>query len=168
MSNAKNEKHGPFYIRYPRGWGSVIDWKQPMSDIPIGQGRLLCEGSDVAILSIGTIGIPTRRAVNMLLKDGIKATHYDMRFVKPLDEKVLHAVFEKYSRVITIEEGVLQGGFGSAVAEFMTDNQYAVHLKRIGIPDKFIDQGTPEELYREYHLDQQGIYQTIKAFMLKE
>ena len=168
MFTTQNENHGPFSIRYPRGCGSVIDWKQPMSAIPIGQGRLLSEGSDLAILSIGTIGIPARRAVNMLLKDGIKAAHYDMRFVKPLDEKALHTVFQKYSHVVTIEEGVLQGGFGSAIAEFMTDHQYGTHLKRIGIPDQFIDQGTPEELYREYQLDQQGIYQAIKAFMLKQ
>ncbi|HEY3372348.1 MAG TPA: 1-deoxy-D-xylulose-5-phosphate synthase [Prolixibacteraceae bacterium] len=168
MFTAQNENHGPFSIRYPRGCGSVVDWQQPMEAIPIGQSRRLSEGSDVAILSIGTIGIPTSRVVSMLQKDGIRAAHYDMRFAKPLDEEALHSVFKKYTHVVTLEEGVLQGGFGSAVGEFMTDHQYSVHLKRIGIPDKFIDQGTPEELYREYHLDQQGIYQTIKTFMLKE
>ena len=168
MFTAQAENHGPFSIRYPRGCGSVIDWIQPMVAIPIGRSRQISEGSDVAILSIGTIGIPTKRVVNMLQKDGIKAAHYDMRFVKPLDEETLHTVFKNYSNVITIEEGVLQGGFGSAVAEFMIDHQYFIHLKRIGIPDKFVDQGTPEELYREYGLDQQGIYQTIKTFMQKE
>ena len=165
MFTAQNENHGPFSIRYPRGCGCVIDWQQPMVAIPIGQSRQLSEGSDVAILSIGTIGIPTRRVVQMLQKDGIVAAHYDMRFVKPLDEHTLHTVFKKHTHVITIEEGVLQGGFGSAVGEFMTDHQYGSRLKRIGIPDKFVDQGTPDELYREYHLDQQGIYQTIKAFV---
>jgi len=167
MFTAQNENHGPFSIRYPRGCGSVVDWRKPMTAIPIGQSRQLSEGSDVAILTIGTIGVPTSRVVNMLQKDGIMAAHYDMRFVKPLDEEILHTVFKNYTHVITIEEGVLQGGFGSAVAEFMTDNQYSIHLKRIGIPDKFIDQGTPEELYREYGLDQQGIYKTIKAFIQK-
>lgn len=164
MFTSQNENHGPFSIRYPRGCGCVIDWRQPMQAIPVGQSRKLTEGSDVAILSIGTIGIPTARAISMLQKDGISAAHYDMRFVKPLDEKVLHEVFSIFTHVVTLEEGVLQGGFGSAVAEFMTDHQYSVHLKRIGIPDKFIDQGTPEELHREYGLDQAGIYKTIKAF----
>jgi 1-deoxy-D-xylulose-5-phosphate synthase len=165
MFTAQNENHGPFSIRYPRGCGSVIDWKQPMSAIPIGQSRQLSEGSELAILTIGTIGVQVKRVVKMLQKDGLMAAQYDMRFVKPLDEATLHTVFKKYTHVITIEEGVLQGGFGSSVAEFMTDHQYGAHLQRIGIPDQFIDHGTPEELYREYHLDQQGIYQTIKAFM---
>ncbi|HET6557312.1 MAG TPA: 1-deoxy-D-xylulose-5-phosphate synthase [Prolixibacteraceae bacterium] len=168
MFTSQNENHGPFSIRYPRGCGCVIDWRQPMEAIPIGQSRMLSEGSDVAVLSIGTIGIPASRAISMLLKDGISAAHYDMRFVKPLDEKVLHEVFSRFTHVITLEEGVLQGGFGSAVAEFMTDHQYQVHLKRIGIPDKFIDQGTPEELHREYGLDQSGIYKTIKTFIQQQ
>lgn len=165
MFTSQNENHGPFSIRYPRGCGCIIDWRQPMQAIPIGQGRKLSQGSDVAILSIGTIGIPAQRVVSMLSKDGISATHYDMRFVKPLDEKALHEVFSNHTRVVTLEEGVLQGGFGSAVAEFMTDHEYDAHLKRIGIPDKFIDHGTPEELHREYGLDQSGIYKTIKAFV---
>jgi len=139
-----------------------------MQAIPIGQSRQLSEGTDLAILTIGTVGIQTSRVIKMLLKDGISASHYDMRFVKPLDEKALHTIFRKYSHVITIEDGVLQGGFGSAVLEFMADHQYNVPLKRIGIPDKFIDHGTTDELYRDYGLDQQGIYKTAKAFMHKE
>jgi 1-deoxy-D-xylulose-5-phosphate synthase len=165
MFTAQNENHGPFSIRYPRGCGCVIDWRQPMEAIPIGQSRRLSEGSDVAILTIGTIGIPAKRVVSMLQKDGITAAHYDMRFVKPLDEQALHSVFSNYTHVVTIEEGVLQGGFGSAVGEFMTDHQYKAQLKRIAIPDKFIDHGTQEELLREYGLDQQGIYKSIKAFI---
>ncbi|MGE5394771.1 MAG: 1-deoxy-D-xylulose-5-phosphate synthase [Candidatus Saccharibacteria bacterium] len=165
MFTAQNENHGPFSIRYPRGCGCIVDWRQPMQAIPVGKSRRLSEGTDVALLSIGTTGIATRRVVSMLEKDGIRAAHYDMRFVKPLDEQALHEVFSNYNRVVTIEEGVLQGGFGSAVAEFMTDHSYEVHLKRIGIPDKFIDQGSVEELHRECGLDQAGIYKTIKAFM---
>ncbi|MBW8332514.1 MAG: 1-deoxy-D-xylulose-5-phosphate synthase [Prolixibacteraceae bacterium] len=168
MFTAQNENHGPFSIRYPRGCGCVIDWRQTMTAIPIGKSRQLSEGNDLAILTIGTVGIQTRRVVNMLQKDGIWAAHFDMRFVKPLDEETLHSVFRKYKYVITIEDGVLQGGFGSAVIEFMADHNYAAHLKRIGIPDIFIEHGTTEELNREYGLDQQGIYQTVKAFMLKE
>ncbi|HEX7585943.1 MAG TPA: 1-deoxy-D-xylulose-5-phosphate synthase [Prolixibacteraceae bacterium] len=168
MFTAQNENHGPFSIRYPRGCGCIIDWHQPMAAIPIGQSRQLSEGADLAILTIGTVGIQTSRVVNMLIKDGINAAHYDMRFVKPLDEDALHSVFRKYKQVITIEDGVLQGGFGSAVLEFMADHQYNVQLKRIGIPDKFVDHGTTEELHRDYGLDQQGIYKSVKAFILKE
>ena len=168
MFTAQNENHGPFSIRYPRGCGCVIDWRQPMEAIPVGKSRQLSEGDDVAVLTIGTVGIQTRRAVKSLLKDGIRAAHYDMRFVKPLDEEALHAILNKHQRIVTIEDGVLQGGFGSAVLEFIADHQYQPTLKRIGIPDRFIDQGTTEELYRDCGLDQQGIYQAIKSFMLKE
>jgi len=168
MFTAQDENHGPFSIRYPRGCGCVIDWRQPMKAIPIGKSRQLSEGSDLAILTIGTVGIQASRVVKMLLKDGINVSHYDMRFVKPLDEDALHIIFSKFKRVVTIEDGVLQGGFGSAVLEFMADHEYSSDLKRIGIPDKFIDHGTTDELYRDYGLDQQGIYQTVKSFMLKE
>jgi len=168
MFTAQDENHGPFSIRYPRGCGCVIDWRQPMKAIPIGKSRQLSEGSDLAILTIGTVGIQAGRVVKMLLKDGINVSHYDMRFVKPLDEEALHIIFNKFKRVVTIEDGVLQGGFGSAVLEFMADHEYSSDLKRIGIPDKFIDHGTTDELYRDYGLDQQGIYQTVKSFMLKE
>jgi 1-deoxy-D-xylulose-5-phosphate synthase len=167
MFTAQNENHGPFSIRYPRGCGCVIDWRQPMEAIQIGKCRQLTEGNDMAILSIGTIGIQAGRAIKMLQKDGISAAHYDMRFVKPLDEVALHHIFSNYKFVVTIEDGVLQGGFGSAVLEFMTDHRYPSILKRIGIPDKFVDHGTTDELYRELGLDQQGIYQTLKSFVQK-
>lgn len=167
MFTAQNENHGPFSIRYPRGCGSTIDWRKPMEAIPVGKSRKLSEGADVAILSIGTIGIPASRVVKMLQKDGISAAHYDMRFVKPLDEVALHEVFSMFRKVVTIEDGVLQGGFGSAILEFMADHGYHAELKRIGIPDVFVDHGTTDELYREYGLDQQGIYQTIKSLWRK-
>jgi 1-deoxy-D-xylulose-5-phosphate synthase len=168
MFTAQNENHGPFSIRYPRGCGCTVDWHRPMEALTIGQSRQLSEGTDLAILTIGTVGIQTCRAVKMLQKDGISTAHYDMRFVKPLDEATLHLIFSQYKRIITIEDGVLQGGFGSAVLEFMADHQYNSQVLRIGIPDKFVDHGTTEELDREYGLDQQGIYKTAKAFMLKE
>jgi 1-deoxy-D-xylulose-5-phosphate synthase len=138
-----------------------------MVSIAIGKSRQLSEGDDLAILTIGTMGIPASRVVKMLQKDEIAAAHFDMRFVKPLDEDALQGIFRKYKKVITIEDGVLQGGFGSAVLEFMTDHNYCNQLKRLGIPDKFIDHGKTEELYHEYGLDQQGIYKSIKAFMLE-
>ena len=168
MFTAQNENHGPFSIRYPRGCSSTIDWNQPMKAIPIGQSRQLSEGTDLAILTIGTVGIQASRVVKMLLKDGITTAHYNMRFVKPLDENALHSIFRNFSHVLTVEDGVLQGGFGSAILEFMADHQYSVPLKRIGIPDKFIDHGTTEELYRDYGLDQQGIYKTVKSFIHKD
>lgn len=167
MFTAQNENHGPFSIRYPRGCGCVIDWRQPMEAIQIGKSRQLSEGSDLAILSIGTIGIQAGRVVKMLQKDGINAAQFDMRFVKPLDEEALHNIFKKYKHVVSIEDGVLQGGFGSAILEFMADHQYNSEFRRIGIPDKFIDHGTTDELYRELGLDQQGIYQSIKSFLQK-
>ncbi len=168
MFTAQDENHGPFSIRYPRGCGCVTDWHQPMKAIPIGQSRQLSEGSDLAILTIGTIGIPTSRVIKMLQKDGISAAHFDMRFVKPLDEAALHSIFRKYSRVMTVEDGVLLGGFGSAILEFMSDNRYNIHIERLGIPDQFVDHGSPEELHRDYGLDQQGIYKSAKAFVLQE
>lgn len=167
MFTAQNENHGPFSIRYPRGCGCVIDWRQPMVALSVGKGRKLTEGDDLAVLTIGTIGIATGRAVKMLQKDGIGVAHYDMRFVKPLDEEILHHVFRTYKQIITIEEGILQGGFGSAVLEFMADHNYSANLKRIGIPDIFVDHGTPEELHREYGLDQHGIYLAAKRLVTK-
>lgn len=168
MFTAQNENQGPFSIRYPRGCGSTVDWNKPMEPITIGQSRQLNEGNDIAILSIGTIGVQVSRAVKMLLKDGIAASHFDMRFVKPIDEKALHSIFKTFNRIVTVEDGVLQGGFGSAVLEFMADHNYQSSLVRIGIPDKFVDHGTTEELYRDYGLDQQGIYKTVKAFIQKD
>jgi len=168
LFTAQDENHGPFSIRYPRGCGCVIDWRQPMKAIRIGQSRQLSEGSDLAILTIGTVGIPTSRVIKMLQKDGISTAHYDMRFVKPLDEEALHWIIKKFKRIVTIEDGVLLGGFGSAVLEFMADYQYNARMKRIGLPDQFIDHGTTEELFRDFGLDQQGIYKTIKAFLLEE
>ena len=138
-----------------------------MEAIQIGKCRQLTEGADLAILSIGTIGVQAGRVIKMLQKDGINAAHYDMRFVKPLDEEALHHIFSNYKNVVTIEDGVLQGGFGSAVLEFMADHQYSSVIKRIGIPDQFVDHGTTDELYRELGLDQQGIYQTLKSFIQK-
>lgn len=168
MYTSQSDNYGPFSIRYPRGCGNLIDWNKPMELISIGQCRQLTEGEDVAILSIGTVGVHASRAIKMLQKDGISVSHFDMRFVKPLDEKALHYIFSNFVHVVTVEDGVLQGGFGSAVLEFMADHQYTAKLVRIGIPDKFIDQGTTEELYRDFGLDQQGIYKTVKAFIQKD
>lgn len=143
------ENEVPFVIRYPRGEGVMVDWKTPMKKIKIGTGRRICTGSDVAILSIGHIGNYAVNACKELQNMGIHAAHYDMRFAKPIDELLLHEVFGKFDRVITLEDGCILGGMGSAVVEFMAQNGYAAKVKMLGIPDKVIEHGTQDELYIE-------------------
>ncbi|MBN2348508.1 MAG: 1-deoxy-D-xylulose-5-phosphate synthase [Bacteroidales bacterium] len=162
MYTAQLGNYGPFVIRYPRGRGVMTDWKRPFKEIQIGQGRQLKSGTDIAILSIGHIGNSATEAIQKLEQDNISVAHYDMRFVKPLDESILHTIFKSFKHIITLEDGTNIGGFGSAVAEFMCDNSYMAELKRMAIPDKFIEQGTQKELYRECGLDADGIYNTAK------
>lgn len=166
MFTAQLEKNNfPFSIRYPRGNGVMIDWKQPMQEIEIGTGRKICDGDEVAILTIGHPGNFAVQACADLQLENIHVAHYDMRFVKPLDAKMLHEVFSKYKKVITVEDGCLQGGFGSAVAEFMTDHHYTAQLTRLGIPDQFIEHGEQKELYRECEFDAQAIKATVKKML---
>jgi len=139
----------PFSIRYPRGNGVIIDWKQPFKEIEIGKGRKIKDGQDVAILSIGHPGNLAVKACKTLTDEGINAAHYDMRFVKPIDTQMLHEVFTRFDKVITVEDGCIMGGFGSAVLEFMSDNNYNAKVIRLGIPDKVVEQGTQSELYKE-------------------
>lgn len=160
MYTAQQENMGPFSIRYPRGCGCKVDWKQPFELIKVGKARILTKGNDLAILTIGTTGINASRAVKSLNKEGYSVAHYDMRFVKPLDEKLLHQVCSKFEKIITVEDGVIQGGFGSAILEFIADHNYTTHVIRLGIPDKFIEHGTQDELIRECGYDQHGIYKT--------
>ncbi len=151
------ENAQPFSIRYPRGCGIKPNWKKPFEKIEIGKGRKLTDGKDVALLSIGKAGIFASRAVKSLANKEVSAAHYDLRFVKPIDEDLLKEVFEKFDKVITIEDGVIQGGFGSAVLEFMAQNEYSSQIKMIGVPDKFIEHGTLDELYKECGIDTKGI-----------
>ncbi len=151
---------GPFAIRYPRGQGVLPDWQRPMEEIEVGTGRELVEGEDLAILTIGHIGNYATEVVDRLRKEGINAGQYDMRFVKPLDEKLLHKVFQQYSEIITVEDGCLMGGFGSAILEFMADHGYNSRLVRLGIPDRIVEHGEQLELHRECGFDPEGIYQT--------
>jgi 1-deoxy-D-xylulose-5-phosphate synthase len=153
---------GPFSIRYPRGQGVMVDWRTPMREIPIGQGRIIREGEDVAILTIGHIGNYAVTACEMLEKDGFNPAHYDMRFVKPLDEAMLHEVFGKFKKVVTVEDGCLMGGFGSAVLEWMVDNGYQAQVKRLGIPDRVVEHGEQIELHRECGFDPEGIATAVK------
>jgi 1-deoxy-D-xylulose-5-phosphate synthase len=148
---------GPFSIRYPRGNGVMPDWRKPFTLLEIGKGRKLQEGSDLAILSIGHIGNLAASAVKKLSAQGLQAAHYDMRFVKPLDEELLHEVFSKHDRIITVEDGCIQGGFGSAILEFMADHGYSARIKRLGIPDAIIEHGTQPELWAECGYDEKAI-----------
>lgn len=167
LFTAQLKDHGPFSIRYPRGRGVKSDWKKPFREIEIGKGRVLKEGSDLAILSIGLAGLLAEEAIEKLEKENYSTAHYDMRFVKPLDEELLHKIFKKHKYILTIEDGILKGGFGSAVIEFMCDNTYTSNVKRLGIPDKFIDQGTPQELYKECGFDVEGIIKEVKTLVKK-
>lgn len=158
MFTAQKGGHGPMVIRYPRGKGFLIDWRTPMQEIEIGKGERLKDGLDFAVLTIGIMANPAQKAINAVEnEEKISIAHYDMKFVKPLDVKLLHEIASKYSRIVTIEDGVIKGGFGSAVLEFMSDNQYNVQVTRLGIPDTFIEHGTPEELYEMIELDYIGI-----------
>ena len=161
MYTAQLRNNGPFAIRYPRGSGSQVDWRCPMHELPIGKGRQLCEGDDIAVLSVGPIGVDALHAVQRAREAGVKAALYDMIFVKPLDEEILHEVGKKYKRVITLEDGSITGGFGSAVLEFMADNGYTPRIKRMGIPDRFIAQGSVKELHRLCGIDEESIYATL-------
>lgn len=144
---------GAFSIRYPRGQGVFPDWKNEMKEIKVGTGRVIKEGEDVAILTIGHMGNYAVEACESLEKNGIQAAHYDMRFVKPLDEKMLHHIFSKFKKIVTVEDGCIQGGFGSAVLEFMADHNYFAEVKRLGIPDKIIEHGEQSELHLECNFD---------------
>lgn len=157
----------PFSIRYPRGNGVMVDWKQSFEKIEIGTGRQLTAGKDLAILSIGAIGNEVVQACNQLLEKGIEAAHYDLRFVKPLDHQLLHKVFSEHKLVITVEDGCIQGGMGSAVLEFMADNHYYAQVVRLGIPDAFIEHGEQTELYAECGYDAKGIVETAEKLIVQ-
>ncbi len=161
MYTSQLKNQGPFVIRYPRGKGVMVNWKTPFKKVKIGTGTKIKSGSDVAILSIGHIGNYAIQACKLVEQQGIDAAHYDMRFVKPLDEAMLHQIFAKFDKVITVEDGCLMGGMGSAVLEFMTDNGYASKVTRLGIPDRFIEHGSQEELHKECHYDTDNIVKTI-------
>ena len=160
---------GPFTIRYPRGRGVLSEWKTPMKEIRVGKGRRLTNGDDIAILSIGHPGNFVQEAIDELSKIGVSVAHYDMRFVKPLDEIMLHEVFTKFKYIISVEDGCVMGGFGSAVIEFMADQKYQADMTRLGIPDKYIHHGTQKELWSDCGFDAKGIVNTvIKTLSISE
>lgn len=159
------ETNAPFSIRYPRGNGVMTNWKTPFQKIDIGTGRKIKDGQDIAILTIGHIGNYAVAACKQLEAEGINAAHYDMRFVKPIDEKLLHEVFSKHNKVITVEDGCVMGGMGSAVIEFMADNNYNAQVKRLGIPDKVIEHGEQLELHTECGFHPEGIAQSAREMI---
>jgi 1-deoxy-D-xylulose-5-phosphate synthase len=157
----------PFSIRYPRGRGFSGDWKKPFEEIKIGKARILSEGSDLAVLTIGQPGNAAASVIRRLASEKISIAHYDMRFVAPLDKDLLHRIFRSFNHLITIEDGVLSGGFGSAVVEFMSDNGYNADVRRLGIPGYFVEHGTQDELYRECGFDAEGIEIAIREMAVK-
>ncbi len=161
MYSAQLPGHGCYVIRYPRGKGVLTDWHNPMEEIKTGTGRKLKDGSDVAVLTIGPIGNDAAKAITEI--EGLSIAHYDMRFIKPLDESILKEVGERFSRIVTIEDGVRTGGFGSAVLEWMSDHGYHPQITRMGLPDEFVEHGTIAQLRELVHLDGESIKNAIKG-----
>lgn len=165
MYTAQNKPCGPFSIRYPRGKGVMLDWRKEFKEIEIGKGRKISEGIQLAILSIGHIGNEVKQAVNDLKEEGLSIAHYDLRFVKPLDAALLKEVFTTFDKVITVEDGCLQGGMGTAVSEFMLDNNFSSRIKRLGIPDSYAEHGTQQELYEICGYNAESIKRTCKDML---
>lgn len=161
MYTAQLPNNGPFVIRYPRGRGALTDWRCPLVELPIGRGRKLTEGSDVAVLTLGPIGNVVAEVVRELKEAGRLVAHYDMRFLKPIDQDILREVGKGYKRIVTVEDGVVQGGLGSAVVEYMADHNLHPEVIRLGLPDSFVEHGTPEELYHIVGLDAEAIKKAL-------
>jgi 1-deoxy-D-xylulose-5-phosphate synthase len=145
----------------------MVDWQRPFKAIKVGKGRKICDGEDVAILTIGHIGNEAVKAIANLNTEGYYPAHYDMRFVKPLDEALLHEVFKKFTKVITVEDGCLEGGVGSAILEFMADNNYTASVTRLGIPDSVVEHGEQQELWSECGYDATGIAAQVRKIGIK-
>jgi len=170
MFTAQEPDRGTFVIRYPRGHGVLTDWRCPLEPVEVGTGRKLHDGSDVAVLTIGPLGNDVEEVIAELSQPGEtgqtpsatpSVAHYDMRFLKPLDEKLLHEIGQRFSRIVTIEDGVRNGGFGSAVLEWMSDHGYQPHITRLGLPDEFVEHGTVSELRQIVGLDKETIRKVL-------
>lgn len=166
MYTAQLPDKGPFIIRYPRGRGTQVNWKCALEEIKIGKGRKLKEGKDIAVISIGPIGNLAENAITQAEKElNLSIAHYDLRFLKPLDEELLHEVGKNFTKILTIEDGILKGGMGSAILEFMADNNYHTHIKRIGLPDYFVEHGSVKELYHLCGMDEDSIVSVLKEMV---
>ncbi len=161
MYTATQPDMGVFLIRYPRGKGELKEWRQPLEILPVGRGRKMKEGTDVAVITIGPIGNIARKAIELAEKEGVDAALYDMIYLKPIDEDMLHEIGRKYKKIVTVENGTVKGGLGSAVLEFMADNGYTPKVKRIGIPDEFIEHGSISELYELCGMDAESIAKVL-------
>jgi 1-deoxy-D-xylulose-5-phosphate synthase len=163
MYTAQLPGRGPFVIRYPRGKGVLTDWHCPLEAIEVGRGRQLCDGNDVAVLSLGPIGNDVAAAIEELSKQepSRSVAHYDMRFLKPIDEALLNEVGQRFSVVVTVEDGVRDGGLGTAVTEWMNDHGYQPRIVRLGLPDQFVEHGTVDELRRIVGIDKESIKKAL-------
>ena len=159
------ENQAPFIIRYPRGEGVMTEWRTPFEKIEIGKGRKLKDGEDVAIVSFGHPGNFATTAIRELKTQGLNPAHYDMRFAKPIDEALLHEVFSKFDKIITVEDGTIVGGIGSAILEFMNEHKYSAEVKMLGIPDRIVEHGSPKELHSECGYDAKGIAEAVRQLM---
>ena len=164
MFTAQQPNMGTFVIRYPRGRGMLTDWKCPLESIPVGKGRRLKEGDDVALVTIGPIGKNVAGAIDEAAKQGVSVAHYDMRFLKPIDTELLHEIGRKFKYIVTLEDGVIKGGLASAVIEFMAENRYTPAIHPMGIPDVFVEHGASAELYRECRMDTPAVLEAILKF----
>lgn len=164
MYTASNYHQGPICIRYPRGNGQEPDWNADFQPIEIGKGRMLRKGKKIAILSMGPLGVMANQVCDQLAKQGIQVSHADMRFVKPLDKELILQLADEHATIITLEDGCVSGGFGSAVLEFVSEQALQLKVVRLGVPDRFIEQGTPEELYISMGLDENSLVKRIKEF----
>jgi len=165
MYTAQLAGMGPFAIRYPRGRGVLVDWLCPLEEVQVGKGRKLKDGKDIAVLTLGPIGNEAMKAIASAEKESAKTiAHYDLRFLKPLDEEILDEIGKNFQYIVTIEDGVLKGGMGSAILEFMADHGYTPNVRRIGIPDRFVQHGTPKELYQICGMDAESIKNVLLSF----
>ncbi|EPT33477.1 1-deoxy-D-xylulose-5-phosphate synthase [Bacteroidetes bacterium oral taxon 272 str. F0290] len=165
MYTAQLPDKGPFVIRYPKGRGSIVDWRCPFQEITIGTGRKLKDGKDIAVVSLGPMGKTAEKSIGRAEKESGKCiAHYDLRFLKPLDERMLHEIGQHFEKIVTLEDGVLNGGMGSAVLEFMNDRGYCPRIRRVGIPDRFIQHGPTADLYRICGMDEESIYNLLLTF----
>jgi len=167
MYTAQLENQGPFSIRYPRGQGVMADWRRPLKALEKGKGRKICDGEDVALVTIGHVGNFAVEACKELNSEGIHPAHFDMRYVKPIDEALLHDVFKRYKNIVTVEDGCLPGGMGSAVLEFMADHHYKANVLRLGIPDEVVEHGEQAELWSLCGYDTAAIIKAVKTVAVR-
>jgi 1-deoxy-D-xylulose-5-phosphate synthase len=168
MYSATMHTGGAYTIRYPRGQGVMPEWRTPFEKIETGVGRLVSDGKEVAVLTIGHIGNYITKSKEILASEDIRPAHYDMRFAKPLDEKLLHQIFAKFDKIVTVEDGCVMGGFGTAIMEFMMDHNYTAKIVRLGMPDKVIEHGEQIELHRECGYDPESIAEAVKKLVSKK